>query len=349
MNSGGRATIKDVARVARVSTATVSHVLNHTRYVSDSIRQRVLAAMEETHYTSNYIARALRSNRTGTVGVVIPDLTNPFFSNIVHYMELALHAAGYMMILCDSQEDLEQERDMLQRLCACQVDGIVLAPVSAQLDYVQWGLNLGRPLVFIDRYPNSAEYSGVFCSTHDAVKEAVEGMILAGHSRVALLNRDTTVYSIVREREEGYRDALAGHGIEPDPRYIFHIPASSEHGYAKAADILRDMPEVTGMFCANRNIALGALQCLIDRGTRIPGEMSIVGFAAYNWYNVTTPRLSTVLEPLREMGEAAARLILNVLEDPQREPEKIILPAKLVGSSSIGRALTDFAPPLGDG
>jgi LacI family transcriptional regulator len=336
MDYNKRATIKDVARIANVSTATVSHVINRTRFVSDAIRDRVLAAVEETNYTSNSIARALRSSKTHTIGVVIPDISNPSFSSMVYHMEMALHKAGYMMIMCDSRESLEHEKEVIARLCASQVDGIIVAPVSPELDYVQWSVQLGKPFVFIDRYPNSENYSGVFCSPRGAIAQAVEEMILAGHRRIALLNRDTTMYSIVREREDGYRDALEKHGIAPDPNYIFYLSGSSEFGYAKTADILRDMPEVDGIYCANRHIALGALQCLIDRGVRIPEAISIAGYATYNWHNVTSPRLATVLEPLKEMGEAAARLMLDVLDKPEQPPEKVILNAYLHGYASIG-------------
>ena len=335
----GRATIKDVARIAGVSTATVSHVMNQTRYVSEAVQERVMAAMRETNYTSNYIAKALRSSKSHTIGVVIPDISNPFYSNIVHHMERKLHDAGYMMILCDSRESVKQEEEMIQRLCGFQVDGIVLTPISPQVDYAQWAKRLGRPMVFMDRYPNSEQYSGVFCTVRKVICQAVEQMILSGHDCIALINRDTIgLYSIVREREEGYRDALMKHGITPDPRYIFEIPATSERGYVQMADILRELPEVNGVFCANRHISLGALQCLIDSGRRIPVDMSIAGFATYNWYNVTTPRLSSVLEPLKEMGEAVGQLMLEVLEDPDREPRRIVLEAQLVGNASIGRA-----------
>lgn len=333
-----RATIKDVARIAGVSTATVSHVLNQTRYVSEPVCQRVQAAIRETNYTSNYIARALRGSRTHTIGVVIPDISNPFYSTIIYHMELTLHEAGYMMILCDSRESVEQEREMIDRLCGCQVDSILLAPVSPQIDYVEWAGRLGKPMVFLDRYPNSESYSGVFCSVQDAISQAVEKMIQYGHDRVVLLNRNTKgLYSIVREREAGYLNALKKYGIAPDPGYIFDIPATIEHGYTQMADVLRELPEATGVFCANRHISQGALQCLIDSGKRIPEEISIAGLAAYGWYNVTTPRLSCVLEPLAEMGQAAGQLTLNLLQDPDRPPEKIVLPARLVGSASIGR------------
>ncbi|MDO4548646.1 MAG: LacI family DNA-binding transcriptional regulator [Clostridia bacterium] len=333
-----RTTIKDVARVAGVSTATVSHVINKTRYVSEEVRERVRAAVQSTNYSSNYIARALRGSKTHTVGVVIPEISNPFYSSIIYHMELTLHEAGYMMILCDSQESAEHEVEIIERLCGCQVEGIVLAPISPATDYEAWAQRIGCPIVYIDRYPNSAKYSGVFCTVREAVSLATEQMILCGHNCVALMNRDTAgLYSIVREREEGYRDALKKHGIEPDSRYIFEIPACTEYGYAKMGDILRELREVNGVFCANRHISLGALQCLIDSGRRIPEDMSIVGFAAYSWYNVTTPRLSCVLEPLKEMGEAAGRLILDVIADPDRPPEKIVLKASLVGSASIWR------------
>lgn len=335
----GRATIKDVARLAGVSTATVSHVLNRTRFVSEGATQRVLDAMKETRYSSNYIAKALRSNKTHTIGVVIPDLSNPFFSNILFHMEPILQQAGYMMILCDSHENHKREEEMIRRLCGFQVDAIMLTPVSPRVDYVQLAEQLDCPMVFMDRHPNSKNYHGVFCTARNRVAEAVEMMIRSGHDCVALINRDTSgIYSVVREREEGYRDALLRNNIQPDPRYIFSVPGSIEHGYVKMADILRDMPEVNGVFCANRLLSLGALQCLIDNGKRIPEEMSIVGFSTHNWHNVTTPRLSSVLEPLKAMGEETAKLLLKVLENPALPPQQVVLTAELIGNASIVRS-----------
>jgi len=336
MKESGTATIKDVAKQAGVSTATVSHVINNTRYVSDQVKQRVHRAMDDLGYVSNHIAKALRGGATKTIGIIIPDISIPYFGQVVYAIEEQLRAAGYMMILCDSAESFDREKELIDHLCSYQVDGIILAPVNPSFDYIRYFNLLGRPVVFFDRYPNAQNYTGVFCNVKDASAQAVEMMIRRGHSRVALINRDTVnCYSIVRERQDGYLEALQRNGITPDPELIYQIPARSESGYAVMEELLAKRPDVNAVYSANRNISIGVFQCLRDHSIRIPQDMSIVGFSAHGWFSMTSPKLTCVLEPVQDLGHKAACLMLEKLQDPERPPERVILKAFVAENESV--------------
>ncbi len=336
MKTSGKATIKDVAKLANVSVATVSHVINNTRFVSDEVQQRVRGAMYETGYVPNYIAKALRSGRTKTIGIIIPDISNPYFSSVVYSMEDSLRSAGYMMILCDSSEDSGREQELIDHLCANQVDGIILAPVNTEYDYTGFFERHGVPAVFFDRNLNVNDCSGVFCNVREASAEAVDRMIRRGHRRVALINRNTSnKYSIVRERLDGYLDALKQNDIAVDPQLIYEIPATSANGYAAMTDILTQRPDVNGVYVSNQKLSIGAFECLMDHKVRIPQDMSIVAYSTHIWHNMTTPRLASVLEPLVEIGKTAVRLMIDKLNDPDKPAELVRLKAYLEGEESI--------------
>lgn len=336
MREFSKVTIKDVAKRANVSTATVSHVINKTRFVSDKVQRRVHESMLELGYISNNIAKALRGGATKTIGIIIPDITIPYYSSVVYFMEELLHAAGYMLILCDATESFEREKEMIDRLCSYQVDGIILAPVYPDFPYLEYFKLHRIPVVFFDRYPNTTDFSGVFCNVREASAQAIEAMILKGHTRIALINRDSAkYYSVVRERTEGYIDALTRHGISPDPQLIYEIPAIVNISYEVMEELLTKHPDVNGVYGANRNISLGIFKCLLDRHIRVPDDMSVVGFSIHTWYGVTTPKLACVLEPVKEIGQTVARMMLDMLRHPERQPEQVILKATLVGDESI--------------
>lgn len=327
-----KATIKDVAKLANVSTATVSHVINQTRYVSKEISQQVLLAMRELNYNTNSFARALRSNKSHTIGIIVPDIVNPFYSKVIHSLETAISKSGYHIILCHSQNDMDRELEQIERMHSWQAEAIVLAPSSPTFDYSQIIENSGCPIIFLDRQPNIEKYSGVFCNTHDTIRQAVEQMILSGHKRIACL-LGPQIFPVAQQRKSGFVDAFQQQGASLDPGLICAGDATIENGYALMEHAAQDLG-ATAVFVGNRMLTVGALQYLASHGIRIPDQIAIVGFAAYDWDKVVSPPLTMVMEPLEEMGVEASDLLLSLLNDPHQEPRRVILDAHITARTS---------------
>ena len=327
-----RSTIHDVARMADVSTATVSHVINNTRFVSEQVAKRVRDAMKETNYRSNYVARALRSSKTKTIGVIIPDITNPFYARMVHSLEMELNKYGYGLILCHSKDDLDRELEQIERLRSWLVDGIMIAPASSTFDYTELSSLQDCPVVYIDRQPNAEQFSGVFCNTHDTVQYAVEQLILSGHRKIACM-LGHVLFSTTMDRKKGYIDALEKHGIPINPQYITTGPTTIESGDERM-DYLLKASDVTAVFAANRKLSIGAMRRLSASGVKIPEEMAVIGFAAYEWCDITTPALTTVLEPIDDIGAEAARMMHARLTDAASAHSIVRLDAYLTQRSS---------------
>ncbi len=327
-----RSTIKDVAKAAGVSIATVSHVLNNTRFVSEEARTRVEQAIRSVDYTSNTLARALRSSRTNTVGVIVPDIANPFFAALVKAIERVLYQQGYTIVLCHSRDELDRELQQLETLASLQVDGIIIVAASATFDYATLPVYRARPVIFVDRRPGMPAYSGVFCNLRDVLQYATEQLILSGHSRIACILGPSR-FSVETDRRQGYLDAMNKHRLTVDPSLVMSGQASQEAGYSRMAYLL-DATDVTAVLAANGRIAMGAMHCLRERGIAVPGRMAIIAQGAYEWHQVTTPELTTVLEPLSDIGAAAPNLLLERIKTPRLPERQVVLDAYLTKRSS---------------
>lgn len=327
-----RASIKDVAKLAGVSTATVSHVLNKTRFVSEEVTGKVLSALKETGYQSNHIARALRRNKTFTIGVIIPDIINPFFSNLINNIELTLNREGYNIILCHSRDDLTRELENFRTLRSLAVDGIIVAPASPTFDYASLDVYGQTPVVFVDRRPNLPEYSGVFYNSYDICRYAIKELIHSGHRRIGCMLGEIR-FSATHDRLKGYIEALERSGIPVREEYILTAPTTVESGYQNMELLLKNT-DVTSVFVANSRMCIGAMRYLNEQRIPVPGKIAMIGFAAGEWAEISSPPLTTVREPISDMGIATANLLLERLKDPAGQPKQIQLDAYLTRRSS---------------
>lgn len=330
--NNSRATVKDVAKCAGVSIATVSHVINNTRYVSPEMREKVEKAMLDMNYVPNHTARALRSDRTNTVGVVIPDVTNPFFASVVKALEEMLNQRGYSMLLCHSGDNHGKEMKQLEILHAFRVDGIIIAPASTTFDYSTTAVYSRCPMVFIDRKPNMSAFSGVFINFHDVVQSAVEQLIQAGHTSIGCMVGYIR-FSTTKDRQQGYLDALTKHQIPIRQELIISGPTTEECGYEYMRYFL-EKTDVTAVFTANRHMSLGAVRCLNEMNIVVPDQMGIIGLAVKNEIALTRPTLTTVYTPEADIGVSAAELLLRRIGGEQLENERIILDGCITPRSS---------------
>ncbi len=328
-----RPTIKDVALKANVSIATVSHVLNKTRFVSDEITQRVLDALAETNYQSNSIAKALRKNKTFTIGIIIPDIINPFFSNLVNYIEMQLNEYGYSIILCHSRGDLTREIHCINKLNSWAVDGMIIAPASPDFDYSELEEREEQcPIIFVDRRPNMEHYDGVFFDLYNIFRYATEELIQAGHEKIGFIHGPIR-FTTTRDRLRGYLDAVEKHKIPACEDFVVTNETTVDGGY-RAIEHLVEETDITAVIVANNRMSLGAMKYFGEKKVAIPESMAVIGFEAAEWSEIVHPVLTSIRENVRDMGVEAAGLMLEILQTPQREKRQILLSPYLTARSS---------------
>ena len=350
-------TISDVARRAGVSTATVSHVLNGTRFVSPATRQRVLAAIEELRYQPSAVARGLATNKTYTVGMVVADITNPFFAQLVRGVEDRLAPAGYGLFICNTDERPEREADYLDLLLRKRVDGLVVAPTGALQPRYGDFVRRGTPVVYVDRRLPEAVGPFVGIDNVAAGYLATEHLLRLGHRRIGFLARHPSLYT-VSGRIGGYRRALADFGVAVDEGLICTVSPYQERAVEGAHRLLTMEPRPTAVITGNHIMTLGLLQAVQERGLRIPEDLSVVCFDDHAWSPLFSPPLTVIAHPMEELVQAVVATLLGAIAARgQREgegaaspptPSDVLLPARLVvrGSSCPPRAPT---PPLAPG
>jgi LacI family transcriptional regulator len=339
MNARARspATLRDVARLARVHPGTVSRTLNPaTRsLVNDATAARVVEAAQALDYRPNPIARGLKTNRSFTVGVVIPDLTNPLFPPIVRGIEERLGDAGYTSLIANTDNAAERERMDFEAMRARQVDGFITATARLDHELLSEIADSGQPIVLVNRRVEDGALPAVAADDHRGARLAVEHLAGLGHRAIAHLGGPQNL-STGRQRHLGFRTAMKAVGPAPRARVRF-AKAFTEAEGARLCRALLDAPgEVTAIVAANDLLALGCYDVLAERGLRCPQDVSVVGFNDMPFADRFNPPLTTVRIPHREMGAAAAEVLLELMAEPQTPPRQILLPATLIVRGSTG-------------
>jgi LacI family transcriptional regulator len=336
---GGKkgADIREVARRAGVSISTVSRYLNH-KVVSPAAERRIEEAIRELAYLPNRIARSLKMKRTMTLGMVIPDITNPYFPEVVKGVDSAARAANFNLILANAGEDPLIEWDHLQTLRGLRCDGVLLIPAPSfaeDVDRVRRLEAYPLPIVFIDRQLTLAR-DVVVSDNRRSAGEAVRHLLRLGHTRIALL--DTTLeVSSHRERAEGYHQVLKESGVGPDPRYVVRTLPTVADGFAATVKLLELNPPPTALFVPSNRSTIGALQAVSARGLRCPEDISLVSYDDYEWQEAFRPRLTTVAQPAFLLGQKGCEVLINrITGDADAPPEQVVLSSRLVVRESCG-------------
>jgi LacI family transcriptional regulator len=323
-------TLNDVARLAGVSTMTVSRVINDSGYISPETRARVNLAIAELGYMPNVLARQLRSRRTKTLALVLTDITNPFFTTIARGVEDAARAQGYAVMFCNTDESEAEETEYVRVLIQRRVDGVLLVPATESSESLQLLRENGLPLVVLDRRLLSGDADEVRTDSEAGAYLAVRHLIELGHRRIVVLTGRATVSS-ASDRAAGYRRALVEEGLAPNERDILFGEFTEASGYEMTRQILADEPRPTAVFAANNFIAFGALRALGEAGLRIPDDMSIAVFDDLPPGWVFDPFLTVVSQPAYEIGRQAAELMLERLAGNAPAGHRtIVLPTELV-------------------
>jgi LacI family transcriptional regulator len=325
-------TLKEVAQRAGVHVTTASRALNPATasLVNPATMRRVQAAARELRYQPNAMARGLKTARSMSVGVLLPDLTNPLFPPIVRGIEDVLAVSGYTTLIANTDNDLERQRTLFDTLRARQVDGVIVATARREDKLFIEAHQQGVRMVLVNRRVDQSDIPSVTGDDHDGVAMAVRHLIELGHRKIAHIGgpQDTTTG---RTRLRAYRQALDDAGIEPDPGLIVVANEFTEGEGARAMRAMFDARKVpTAVVAANDMIALGCLDVFGERRLRCPDHVSLVGFNDMPFVDRLTPPLSTVHVPHYQIGAEAARMLLDRLTNPDLPAKSITLPATLV-------------------
>lgn len=333
-------TIRQIAEMADVSVTTVSQILNNkgSRF-SDETRKRVLDIVNKYHYKPDYFASNLINRRSQTIGMIVPDVTDFFFSKIIEGAESYINPLGYMLILCNSRHNQEKELQYLEELSHRSVDGILLAtphllPNEYALDN---GFYKKRPVILVDRGINQRDSGRLIVKEYEGAYQAVSYLLDHGHQQIGMLKESTGYYQL-EERFNGYRHALKDHGIPFKSRYVVTEELTVTGGYQATKELLKHK-EITAIFCGNDAMAIGCYQAIYEIGKKVPEDISVIGFDALNLTEYITPPLTTVMQPTYEIGFTAAKFLVDAIEFPQRRIPNKIFETKLIIRESV-RTLT---------
>lgn len=330
-------TIKDIARLAEVSTATVSMILNNKDgNISALTREKVLRIVKENNYIPNTMARSLVTRQTKTIGLVIPDIANPFFPELARGAEDKASEAGYSIIYCNTDDDLDKEDRYINMLAEKMVDGIVFthsARRSGKMEAIDRGT---IPVILIDRDIESSNVKGkVLVDNLEGAYKGVKHLIDRGYKKIAFII-GALISNTAKDRHAGYRKALEESGLKYDPNYVKAGQYKSEWGFIAIKQLLEEGIDFDAVFCGNDLIAISVIRALKNQGIRIPQDVAVLGFDDIYMASVVEPPLTTVKQPNYEMGYKAVELLLEVLEAPNKELEngRIILNTELIVRSS---------------
>lgn len=326
--------IKDVAEAAGVSTATVSRVLSDKPYVSQAVREKVLAVVAELNYRPNRVARSLRAQKSNIIGLIVSDIRNPFFTAVSRAVEDMAYQHKLSVFLCNSDENPDKEKMYLQLMADENVAGVILSPTRQASESFEEIAKLAMPIVVIDRRVNRAAVDNIMIDNVEAAYRIVEHLIAHGHQRIgAIFGIGSTTG---RERREGYAGALKAHGLSVSPQLFRFVEARQEAGYKAVQEMLGWAEPPEAIFTSNALLSAGAFRALRENGLVVPEEIAFASFDETTWTPLVEPPITVIAQPTYEIGQTATDLLLKRIEEPDRPTRQIILKSKLVVRQSCG-------------
>lgn len=320
-------TIYDVARHAGVSAATVSRVVNGRPNVDPVLAERVRRALTELEYRPNAVARNLRKSRTTLWAVIISDVGNPFFTAMVRGVEDVAQKAGFSVVLCNSDEDPAKEGKYVTAALDDQMAGVIISP-SGRATHVNRLVDARVPVVVIDRQLRGIAVDTVLVDNEHGAELATAHLIDSGYERIACITGPRRL-STAAQRLRGYQRALRGHRRAVREELVRYADFREGGGYAAMEALLRQDSPPDAVFAANNLMTVGAVECLVDQGVRIPEEVGVVGFDNIPWAHLVRPSLTTVGQPTYELGRTAALLLAERIAEPSRPASSVTLHTQL--------------------
>ncbi|ARC93631.1 transcriptional repressor PurR [Vibrio coralliilyticus] len=333
------ATMKDIARFAGVSTSTVSHVINKSRYVSEEISERVNKAAQELNYTPSALARSLKINRTKTIGMLVTTSTNPFFGEVVKGVERSCYQQGYNLILCNTEGDNERMRESINTLLQKRVDGLILMCSSLE----------GERIDVFEKYPDIPVVVmdwGPMLFTSDKIQDnslrggyiAAKHLIESGHKDIGCITGPLVKHQ-AQMRYEGYKRALIEADLEFNPNWIIESDFECEGGYDAFNKMHAKGPLPSSIFVCNDMMSMGVINAANEKGIRVPQDLSIIGYDDIQISKFMTPALTTIHQPKYRLGKAAVEALLKKLDGGETEPQVVQLEPTLIERKTV-RALS---------
>ena len=311
-------TIKDIARLLGISPSTVSRALRGHPDISLETKRRVMKLAQRLHYHPNLIAQSLQTQRSNTIGIIVPEIKHSFFASVIGGVEDVAYNSGYTIMVCASNEDYEREAINTRAMLSHRVAGLLisLSSKTKNLEHLEMALHREIPLVFFDRSVKGLSASQVLADDFTGAYEAVSHMVKSGHTRIAHLGGPLNI-SISRYRYQGYKKALQDHGLPVDKALVIRGGFANEDGYRGLKKLWRLNPRPQALFAINDPVAIGAYQYAKEAGIRIPRDMAVVGFANEPVAALLDPPLTTVELPAYEMGQSAADMLLQQIKTDQ--------------------------------
>lgn len=326
------ATIKDVAARAGISYTTVSHVVNGTRPVSEQVRRKVEAAIAELGYVPSGVARSLRARATGTLGLLVPNASNPYFAELARGIEDHAERNGYSVILCNSDDDIDKQLRYLRVLLERRIDGLIVATVASDAAFAQALANLQVPLVLVDRSLEGVNADQLRVDHEQGAYLATRHLLELGHRRIVCIGGPAST-QVAQLRAAGYQRALDEAGVAA--RAVVDCPFTSPAGHAAAQVLLAAEPRPTAIFAGNDMIALGVLRAAAEHQLQVPRQLSVVGFDDIEVSRYLHPALTTVGQCIGTLGEqVAARLLERIRTPDLAVTQRLIEPILLLRESS---------------
>ncbi|TFD73293.1 LacI family DNA-binding transcriptional regulator [Cryobacterium fucosi] len=335
-------TIKDVAALAGVSAATASRVLSGNPATSPDSRARVAAAVTELDYRPNAQARALRSTRSDSIGLLVSDVRNPFFADLAHTVEQAALAAGYVTLLGNANERKEQQDRYLDTLISRRVDGIIVAPLGDGSGSIRSLITREIPTVFVDRTVDGLDIPSVTTDSEAGIRQAVEHLAAAGHTRIGYISGPQAT-STGRDRFAAFTRAIADKGLSQDHELVYFGDYQAASGSAGVHALLQLRRPPTALLAADSLMAVGAIAILHKLGRRIGVDIALIAFDDIEWFALLNPALSVISHSVEEMGRIAVDMLLQVIDGGQ--PESVVLPSELIVRASSSTPTSPVSGP----
>lgn len=327
-------TIRDIARDAGVSTATVSRVLSGKEAVSPALSAAVMASVAKFGYRPSLLARSLRTNRSFVIAVLIPDVANPFFAELLRAVEDRALEAGYAVMICSSGSDLSREARYLQVLCNRYVDGALIAVASSAHSDLTPMREAAIPAVLVDRLLPGCGYDSVVVDNKSAAATAVSYLVARGYSRLGILTgqQDVTTSS---GRLAGFRMALVEHGLAVADSHVFQGDYMEDTGVAIGRRLVTMVDPPDAVLVTNNPMTLGFFRAVTEAGWRVPHDIAVIGFDDSNWTVLATPPITVIDQSPYDLGVQAMGLLLDRLASRDgHEPRSIVLPTRLIRRGS---------------
>ncbi|WP_203364016.1 LacI family DNA-binding transcriptional regulator [Bacillus sp. REN10] len=334
------ATIHDVAKLAKVSIATVSRVTSNENVVNEKTKERVLKAMKELGYKPNSAARTLRMSQSNIIVVLMINIKNAFFSEFIRGIEEVAREAGYYLLLGSTDGEAEKEKEYIDLIRESRVDGVILTTASVEMNSAIEEISRNSPIVLTFDYVPNQDIPSISIDNESASRKITNHLIKLGHQRIAHITGDMRRLQS-QTRLSGYKQALYQNGIAVDEALIQEGGYLFEDGYAAAQKLLSFEKRPSAIYGGNDNVAIGALKAVQDAGLRVPDDIAVVGFDDVDMSRYTTPRLTTIHQPRYEIGKRAMNLLLKKIKHEKIDRPHVILEDKLIVRESCGAEMKE--------